>query len=71
MPLPAHRRPDPHAADQVDELVADIGSRVTDLEDFSPEVLIDVRRELLIAAQLLDRAVAHAERLVQLHSASD
>jgi hypothetical protein len=66
MQLPAEGRSDRHAADEVADLIDRLGSLLTDLEMVVPGVLVGSRRELLVAEQLLDRAVAHAERLVQL-----
>jgi hypothetical protein len=65
------RTSDRHAAAEVADLIDRLGSLLTDLEDVVPEALTGSRRELLVAEQLLDRAVAHAERLVMLHTLSD
>jgi hypothetical protein len=62
------RASDRHAALEVADLVDRLGSLLTALEDVVPEALAGSRRELLVAEQLLDRALAHAERLVELQS---
>lgn len=68
MPLPGESASDRHAADEVADLVDRLGSLLTALEDVIPEALAGSRRELLVAEQLLDRALAHAERLMRLAS---
>lgn len=67
---PCEDVPDTYEVSEVSDLVNVISSLVMDLEEWTPEVLLPRRRELQVAAALLDRAVVGTQQLLA-HPADD
>lgn len=67
MQLPGEERLTDAQLDEVDCLLLELGSRMTDLEDLAalPEVLYVSARDLTAAVRLLNRSVGRSERLMR------
>jgi hypothetical protein len=61
---PVENAPDRYELAEVDDLVSQLGSRISDIEEWTPEVLLPRRRDLQVACALLDRAVECTEQML-------